>query len=279
MQDHHRRQGQRAARTRRASVHASFPETENLKTIKKAGHPDRPGHPARREPDRHPAQQVHGAAQGRPRSRPRCGPARPTSRWAAFTGQTNVGHWVRNPAVAARLQGLLGAPRHRSRRPDKATPGAARSKKKAASGPRSRRSAPCRRRSRTIPQGVTAVFSPRTGTRRARPLRRSWSTRPTRRPCITLAFGVNKLFKEQLEGQHQPERASSSCCWRRRTSRARTARRPFVAINASNNVYKAWGSFIQDPVYQWARETNARALRLQQARELHPLEVPADGSA
>ena len=25
----------------------------------------------------------------------------------------------------------------------------------------------------------------------------------------------------------------------------------------SNNVYKAWGSFLRDPVYQWARETNA----------------------
>jgi phosphatidylserine/phosphatidylglycerophosphate/cardiolipin synthase-like enzyme len=36
----------------------------------------------------------------------------------------------------------------------------------------------------------------------------------------------------------------------------------FVRINASNNVYQAWGSFLEDPVYQWARETNAGLLGL-----------------
>lgn len=29
-------------------------------------------------------------------------------------------------------------------------------------------------------------------------------------------------------------------------------------------MYKAWGAFIRDPVYQWARETNARLLELNQ---------------
>jgi phosphatidylserine/phosphatidylglycerophosphate/cardiolipin synthase-like enzyme len=27
-------------------------------------------------------------------------------------------------------------------------------------------------------------------------------------------------------------------------------------------VYKAWGAFLRDPVYQWVRETNARQLAL-----------------
>src|SRR5439155_12902125 len=36
----------------------------------------------------------------------------------------------------------------------------------------------------------------------------------------------------------------------------------FVVLNASNNVYKAWGSYLQDPVYQWAKETNAGILGL-----------------
>ncbi len=39
---------------------------------------------------------------------------------------------------------------------------------------------------------------------------------------------------------------------------------PFVPINASNNVYKAWGSFLQDPVYQFAQETNTRKLQMNQ---------------
>src|SRR4029434_10499443 len=29
-----------------------------------------------------------------------------------------------------------------------------------------------------------------------------------------------------------------------------------------SNVYKAWGSCIKSPIYQWARETNARYLEL-----------------
>lgn len=37
-----------------------------------------------------------------------------------------------------------------------------------------------------------------------------------------------------------------------------------MAINASNNVYQAWGSFIQDPVYQFAREVNTKKLKLSQ---------------
>src|ERR1700742_1538137 len=36
----------------------------------------------------------------------------------------------------------------------------------------------------------------------------------------------------------------------------------FIAINASNNVYKASGSYLRDPVYQWTRETNSGALGL-----------------
>jgi phosphatidylserine/phosphatidylglycerophosphate/cardiolipin synthase-like enzyme len=37
---------------------------------------------------------------------------------------------------------------------------------------------------------------------------------------------------------------------------------PFVKLTARNNIYEAFGSFIDDPVYQWARETNTRALQL-----------------
>ena len=38
----------------------------------------------------------------------------------------------------------------------------------------------------------------------------------------------------------------------------------FVGLNAANNVYKAWGSFLREPLYQWTRETNAEALKLNQ---------------
>ncbi len=40
------------------------------------------------------------------------------------------------------------------------------------------------------------------------------------------------------------------------------AKDPFVTVDARNNVYKAWGSYLRDPLYQWARETNNAALKL-----------------
>jgi hypothetical protein len=36
----------------------------------------------------------------------------------------------------------------------------------------------------------------------------------------------------------------------------------FIKINAKSNVYKAWGSYLRNPVYQWARETSTAQLGL-----------------
>ena len=38
--------------------------------------------------------------------------------------------------------------------------------------------------------------------------------------------------------------------------------KPFVRLGARHNVYSAWGSYIEDSLYRWTRETNARALGL-----------------
>lgn len=35
---------------------------------------------------------------------------------------------------------------------------------------------------------------------------------------------------------------------------------PFVALDSSQNIYQAWGSYLPSSAYQWARETNARNL-------------------
>ena len=37
---------------------------------------------------------------------------------------------------------------------------------------------------------------------------------------------------------------------------------PFINLNARNNVYKAWGSFLREPLHQWARETYTKAIGL-----------------
>jgi phosphatidylserine/phosphatidylglycerophosphate/cardiolipin synthase-like enzyme len=42
------------------------------------------------------------------------------------------------------------------------------------------------------------------------------------------------------------------------------SKQPFVELKTGNNVYQAWGAFINDPVYNWAREKNNRILQLNQ---------------
>ena len=38
----------------------------------------------------------------------------------------------------------------------------------------------------------------------------------------------------------------------------------FVFIGAKQNIYKAWGSFLREPLHQWAKETSAGGLGLNQ---------------
>ncbi len=79
--------------------------------------------------------------------------------------------------------------------------------------------------------------------------------------CITLAFGVNEKFKTQLK-DNTPQGHITFLLLEQKDKPRKNSKTPFVAINASQNVYKAWGSFVATPVYQWARETNARFLEL-----------------
>lgn len=79
--------------------------------------------------------------------------------------------------------------------------------------------------------------------------------------CVTLAFGINKRFKERLV-DNTSKNAVSFLLLEKRDKPNPRATAPFVPLKASNNVYQAWGAFLRDPLYQWTRETNARALGL-----------------
>src|SRR5215203_7511716 len=61
-----------------------------------------------------------------------------------------------------------------------------------------------------------------------------------------------------------PRRATSPFSFSKRKTSQISSKKRFVALTAKNNVYKAWGSYLKDPVYQWAKETNAKALQLNQ---------------
>jgi phosphatidylserine/phosphatidylglycerophosphate/cardiolipin synthase-like enzyme len=174
-------------------------------------------------------------------------------------GQTNVGHWLRNPEVAERFLAywtlLSGDPGSKTG-DDKAT-----AKTKNAdfkSGVDSLNQVPASLEA--VPQGVTPVFSPMKGAK-ALDLYVDMVDSAAISSSITLAFGVSAVFKERLQ-DNKPQSPLVFLLLEKRDVAREGSKTPFIGLNASNNVYEAWGSFLEDPVYQWAKETNARALQL-----------------
>ncbi len=111
-----------------------------------------------------------------------------------------------------------------------------------------------------VPHGVTPVFSPMKGAK-ALDLYVGMVDSAVMSACITLAFGISAPFKEQLK-DNTPQSHIVFMLLEKEDVPRKDSKTPFIAINASNNVYKAWGAFLDDPVYQWAKETNARFLEL-----------------
>jgi len=111
-----------------------------------------------------------------------------------------------------------------------------------------------------VGKGVTAVFSPRTDTTVLDLYFDLVDTAKTS-GCITLAFGVSDSFKQKLVS-HTSASQIVFMLLEKEDKPKKDGKEPFVKLNATNNVYQAFGAFLDDPVYQWARETNTRKLSL-----------------
>jgi phosphatidylserine/phosphatidylglycerophosphate/cardiolipin synthase-like enzyme len=240
--------------------HESFPREDNLRTIRKTKLPRssiilREANPADIQHNKF-LVLLRGAA------------LRPAEVWTGstnlslggLTGQTNVGHWVRGDAVARQFKAywdLLATNDPGSKKGDDA---ATSRTKKAALRAAVAALGTVPDSPAGIPAGVTPVFSPRRGLAPL-DLYVQLVDKATTAAGVTLAFGVNKAFKDQL----RDNTAQSQIVFlllEKKDQPNRKSKTPFVAINASNNVYKAWGAFVRTPVYQWARETNAGILGL-----------------
>ncbi len=193
----------------------------------------------------------------------------PTQVWTGSTnltlggvaGQTNVGHWVRDPATALAFQGywnlLASDPGGRS--DDSRADVLAKNK---TFRDAVEQLSPVPADLRTVPTGVTPVFSPRRTTAVLDAYEVLLDT-ATREGCITFAFGVGRGFK-QLLADNTAQNAIVFMLLESRDHPAPGDPSANVSINASNNVYQAWGSYLENPVYQWAKETNAGLLGLNQ---------------
>lgn len=192
---------------------------------------------------------------------------KPAETWTGSTnisqggihGQTNVGHWVRDEATAAAfkaywdlLQTDPGAAAGDER--SEAMKKNAEFKKKVVALAKEPKSL------KDIPKGITTVFSPRSSIDVLN-LYVDLLDNATTSGNITLAFGVNKAFRENLT-DHTPKSPILFMLLEKKDEANPKSTAPFVALNAANNIYEAWGSFLDEPVYQWTREINNRILQL-----------------
>lgn len=195
------------------------------------------------------------------------GGKKPTEVWTGstnlslggFSGQTNVGHWVRHPDVAKQffaywqlIQKDPGARKgfdlSKSRKANKALHDAV---GKLHDVPTV---------IKKINSGTVSVFSPRAGSDVLDLYARLVDSGKLC-SCVTLAFGINDKFKQALLDNTSLSHVVFMLLEKQDAPNPRSTKE-FVGLRAANNVYQAWGSFIADPVYQWARETNTRQLEL-----------------
>lgn len=176
-------------------------------------------------------------------------------------GQTNVGHWIRNSKVADQFKKywtLLSTDPGGKTGDD-------------ASTVRSKNSELKKEVEKIqpnieftgwadIPAGMTTVFSPRSGKTMLETYVRMMDNSENI-ACITLAFGINELFKDYLEDNTGGDYISFLLLEKEDKPKA-NSKKPFRFIGAGQNVYKSFGAYIEDDLYQWARETSTRAMRL-----------------
>jgi PLD-like domain len=175
-------------------------------------------------------------------------------------GQANAGHWIRDATTAAKFHAyweLLATDpggRHGGTR------SMVRSQNKQfytsvdLMSPTPTRAA--------IPPGITPVFSPRSG---SGPLQLyvALLDQADDLSCITFAFTVPDLFKAALKNNS----SDGPLCFlllEKEDRPALNSTKPFVRLNADNNVYMASGAELQTTLGKWVVETDTRKLGLNQ---------------
>jgi phosphatidylserine/phosphatidylglycerophosphate/cardiolipin synthase-like enzyme len=174
-------------------------------------------------------------------------------------GQTNVGHWIRDKAVAKAylaywklLEDDPGGLATDSPSVVKTKNAAYRKAVEALTTLPTSIAA--------IPKGTTPVFSPRTNLD-ALALYTKLLDDSKRSACITLAFGIGQHIKAALE-DNTWQNAFTMLLLEKEDVKKPKSTTPFTKLTAKNNVYQAWGSYMNSTLYQWAKETNAFGLKL-----------------
>ena len=239
--------------------HESFPRIENLKTIKAAKIPKKSVILREAKPNNIQHNKFMVLLKGKREE--------PTEVWTGSTnlsdggihGQTNVGHWVRDGRIAKEFKAyweLLSGDPGPKKRDDKAT--VKRKNKELRTAVEKLQKTPTSLTA--VKPGITSIFSPRSGLD-VLEMYAHMIDDAEDVSCITLAFGISEVFKELFSDNTRASHIAFFLLEKEDKPNPRSKKK-FVGLNAGNNVYKAWGSYLRDPLYQWTRETNAMALKL-----------------
>jgi phosphatidylserine/phosphatidylglycerophosphate/cardiolipin synthase-like enzyme len=176
-----------------------------------------------------------------------------------FSGQTNVGHWVRDNDIAKQYLAYWELM--------KTDPGAQAGFERSDAMKANKALHQAVAELHDVPtvldkinHGSVSVFSPRAGSDVLDLYVRLVDSGKSC-CCITLAFGINDSFKKKLIDNTEMSHIVFMLLEKADMQNPRSTKE-FVKIGVENNVYQAWGSFLDDPVYQWARETNTKLLKL-----------------
>jgi phosphatidylserine/phosphatidylglycerophosphate/cardiolipin synthase-like enzyme len=246
---------------KKGKLHESFPREANLRTIKEARLPKKSIIQREAKPNNIAHNKFMVLLKGKTQV--------PSEVWTGSTnisdggihGQTNVGHWVRDKDVAAHYQAyweLLSGDPGPQAGADRAT--STKENKKLRADVEALLETP--ESFAELKSGITPIFSPRSGPG-VLEMYAKMVEEAKGLSCITLAFGISEVFKDLLKNNSTDSHISFFLLEKEDKPNPR-AKKEFVGLNAANNVYKAWGSFLREPLYQWAKETNAGALGLNQ---------------
>ncbi|WP_454644210.1 phospholipase D-like domain-containing protein [Bradyrhizobium liaoningense] len=239
--------------------HESFPREENLITLKKAGIPKSNVILREAKPNEIQHNKFMVLLKGKR--------AEPAEVWTGSTnlsdggihGQTNVGHWVRDARIASEFKAywdLLSEDPGPKDGDDAAT--IRRKNKELRAAVEELQETPASLTD--VRAGTTSIFSPRSGSD-VLDMYAHMIDDAKNVSCITLAFGISEVFKELFSDNTSASHIAFFLLEKEDKPNPRS-KKAFVGLNAANNVYKAWGSYLRDPLYQWTRETNAKSLKL-----------------
>jgi phosphatidylserine/phosphatidylglycerophosphate/cardiolipin synthase-like enzyme len=193
----------------------------------------------------------------------------PTAVWTGSTnisengifGQSNVGHWIRNKTVARKyLKYWKLLEKDPGNRDDRTSAEGRASNKEYKQKITKIQPDVVAAAPDTIKNGMTCIFSPRP-TADMLSSYAGWLDNVTKVGCITLAFGISSVIKDLLK-DNTVRNPITFMLLEQEDKPNKKSKSTFVKLGAKNNVYQAFGAFIDDAVYQFVKETTTKNLGL-----------------